>query len=151
MALGIAPDIDLEEIWVPVDETARLLARMAHLPDEGGRFALTTERPVHLRDVLQQARRHGRDIEVRTLADWLMALKARFPEEHGVLEPIFGSHAAPRGGTRHGPDSAAPNGYAPIVAAGIDEDTMARYLGALAAGRGAGGPDGGSVRRDESV
>jgi hypothetical protein len=71
------------------------------------------------------------------LADWLAALRARFPEEHGVMDSIFESHAAtPDRQPAEQPEPAAE--FTPIAAPPISEAVLLRYLAALAPGSDAG-------------
>jgi thioester reductase-like protein len=131
MELGIAPDIDLAETWIPVDEAASALARMAHPLRPGGQFELTGERPVHLRHIIELARHAGTAIEIMPLDDWLAALKERLPDEHGVMESILAPASRPPKGTRKPVAGPPGTGFTRIVTAGLDDRTLLRYLAAV--------------------
>ncbi|MFC7534641.1 amino acid adenylation domain-containing protein, partial [Actinoplanes sp. GCM10030250] len=119
--LGVAPDLGLEEDWIPVDQAARRLAALATEPPGGRRILLTAERPVRIDEFLDQARRRGRAMRVVPVDEWLTELADRNPDEHALLSQIVHSRSGPA--VRRG-----QQGFAAVVAGGVDETTLQHYL-----------------------
>ena len=131
LELGTAPDIELSEDWVPVDQAAALLIGHEPGPGPGGSFVLMAERPMSLRDVIDVARRIGHVIELKPGPEWSRELAARSVEEHELLESALSigssttaieqSLAVQRG---DGPLA----GFVTILAEGVTEQMLGRYL-----------------------
>ncbi|SDN51080.1 non-ribosomal peptide synthetase [Allokutzneria albata] len=122
LELGAAPDTELEEPWIAVDETAGLLARLGLEQQDGSRFVLTSRRPVRLTHLLDLLRCKGKEIDVRPVADWLAMLEIHSPEEHAILKLLFDSTLEAADTGRPGPV------FAPIVAHGPDDSALLRYV-----------------------
>ncbi|GAB3482937.1 non-ribosomal peptide synthetase [Amycolatopsis cihanbeyliensis] len=123
LELGAAPDTELEEPWLEVDETAGLLARIgAEQPPDGSRFVLTSRRPVRLTHVLELLRSTGTAIDTRPVVDWLAMLEAHSPEEHAILKLLFES---PPGASGNGGPSRE---FVPIVVRSPDDNAILRYV-----------------------
>jgi amino acid adenylation domain-containing protein/thioester reductase-like protein len=123
LELGAAPDTELEEPWIAVDETAGLLARLGmEQPRDGSRFVLTNQRPVRLTHLVNLVRSTGTAIENRPVADWLSMLEARSPEEHAILKLLFESTPDTAGNGRPSRE------FAPIVVPSPDDSALLRYV-----------------------
>ncbi|MEQ0561814.1 amino acid adenylation domain-containing protein [Amycolatopsis sp. NEAU-NG30] len=120
--LGAAPDTELAEPWIAVDETAGLLARLGvEWPSDGHRFVLTSRQPVRLAHLVELVRGTGTPLDTLPVADWLALLETRLPEEHAILKLLFDS---PPGDAVAWPD----DGFTPIVAPGPDDRALLRYV-----------------------
>jgi amino acid adenylation domain-containing protein/thioester reductase-like protein len=129
--LGTAPDIEVYEDWIPVDEAARLLVAPSPGPEHGGLFVLTAQRRMCLTEIIEMARRIGHEIESKSTQEWLRDLASRSVEEHEVLasalrvasaEDKLGVNVrAPQGDTSR-------DGFMPIAARGVTEEILHHYL-----------------------
>ncbi|WP_340683784.1 amino acid adenylation domain-containing protein [Amycolatopsis coloradensis] len=120
LELGAAPDTEIEEPWIAVDETAGALARLGldRRPD-GSRFVLAGERPMRLTYLVGLLRSAGTEIGTLPVADWLSALEARSPEEHAILKLLFGSPSS----------SGLPSSeFEPVVVPSPDDGALLRYV-----------------------
>ncbi|WP_225732267.1 MULTISPECIES: non-ribosomal peptide synthetase [unclassified Nocardia] len=123
LELGAAPDTELAEPWIAVDETADLLARLGtEQPRNGGRFVLTSRRPVRLTHLLDLLRGTGMVIDTRPVGDWLAMLADHSPEEHAILKLLFESASDTTGDSQPGRE------FAPIVVHGPDDSALLRYV-----------------------
>ncbi|MYV31396.1 amino acid adenylation domain-containing protein [Rhodococcus sp. DSM 6344] len=123
LELGAAPVTELEEPWIAVNETARLLVELGtEQPVGGSRFVLASHRPMRLTYVLDLLRNDGRVIDTLPLADWLKTLEAHSPEEHAILKLLFEASSET---TRN---SRSPVEFVPIVAQGPDDSALLRYI-----------------------
>ena len=141
LELGTAPDVELSETWVPVDEAAALV--VGHDPGDRGPFVVTTERSTSLADIVDQARRIGHEIEVRPTSEWYRDLYDRSVEEHEILAAVFSPGADGRSGTTGTTPAGSQgrdDGFVPIVARGVTEEGMRRYLRAVSPPERHGGP-----------
>ncbi|MGH4018126.1 MAG: thioester reductase domain-containing protein [Pseudonocardiaceae bacterium] len=132
--LGTAPDVELSGDWIPVDEAARLL--LGHHPglEHGGSFVLTTLRPVCLTEIVEHARRIGHEIECKPAPEWRRDLASRSVAEHEVLTSAlsFDSVGDQLDESISVPgDDTAFDGFVPIVARGVTEQVLSRYLHAM--------------------
>ncbi|MEV7550248.1 amino acid adenylation domain-containing protein [Amycolatopsis sp. NPDC089917] len=121
--LGSAPDTEIEEPWIAVDETAGTLARLGteRQPD-GSRFVLASRRPVRLAQLVDLVRGTGTEIGTLPVAEWLASLDAHSPEEHAILKPLFES-------TSDTPGAGRPRGeFTPVVVPNPDDDALLRYV-----------------------
>jgi thioester reductase-like protein len=130
--LGTAPDIDVCEDWIPVDEAARLLVSSSPGLEHGGAFVLTAQRRVSLNEIVELARRTGHEIEYKPLPEWRRDLASRSGAEHEVLAAAL--HLDPATEPEH--DTAqsgaqALDDFVPLVARGVTEQVLRRYLRAL--------------------
>ncbi|MCP3800879.1 amino acid adenylation domain-containing protein [Allokutzneria sp. A3M-2-11 16] len=123
LELGAAPDTELEEPWIAVDETAGLLAQLgAEEQRDGSRFVLTSQRPVRLTHLLHLLRGTGKPIDTLPVADWLSKLETHSPEEHAILKLLFDSTLEAADNGQRGPK------FTPIVASGPDDSALLRYV-----------------------
>ncbi|WP_158607946.1 non-ribosomal peptide synthetase [Nocardia panacis] len=121
--LGAAPDTELEEPWLAVDETAGLLARLGtEQQRNSGWFVLTSRQPVRLTHLLNLLRGTGMAIDTRPVGDWLSMLEDHSPEEHAILKLLFESASDTTGNGRPGRE------FAPIVVHGPDDSALLRYV-----------------------
>jgi hypothetical protein len=72
-------------------------------------------------EFLDHARRRGLAIRVLPVAEWLTELADRNPDEHALLNQIVKSDSGPA--VRPG-----QQGFAAVVAGGVDETTLQHYL-----------------------
>ncbi|HET6287360.1 MAG TPA: amino acid adenylation domain-containing protein [Amycolatopsis sp.] len=120
LELGCAPDTEIEEPWIAVDETAGTLARLGMEGQQGGsRFVLASSRPMRLTHLVELLRSTGTEIGVRPVADWLALLEAHSPEEHAILQLLFGSVT---------PTARPSSDFEPIVVPSPDDDALLRYV-----------------------
>ncbi|MBB5852530.1 non-ribosomal peptide synthetase [Amycolatopsis umgeniensis] len=123
LELGAAPETELEEPWIAVDETAGQLARLgAEQPRDGSRFVLASRRPMRLAHLLDLLRGDGTAIATLPLADWLSELEAHSSEEHAILRLIFESSFDSGGDERPSEE------FAPIVVPNPDDGALLRYV-----------------------
>ncbi len=129
LELGIAPDTELSEYWIPVDEAARRL--LGHDPEQGGSFILTAHRQVSLTEIIEQARRIGYKIECKPSSEWRRDLAGRSVEKYEILAAALPPHSAsdPPDKNSSMPRAKEPlDGFAPIVAHGVTEQLLRQYL-----------------------
>ncbi|WP_410600708.1 amino acid adenylation domain-containing protein [Amycolatopsis sp. lyj-90] len=123
LELGTAPDTELEEPWIAVDETAGQLARLgAERSRDGSRFVLDSRRPMRLTHLLDLLRGDGTAIGTLPLSDWLAKLEAHSSEEHAILRLIFESSFD---STK---DSRPNDEFTPIVVPNPDDGALLRYV-----------------------
>ncbi|MGH3886642.1 MAG: amino acid adenylation domain-containing protein [Pseudonocardiaceae bacterium] len=132
--LGIAPEFKRYEEWIPVDEAARLLVSPYPGPEHGGSFVLTTPRRVCFMTIIEMARKIGYKIECKPISEWCREVASRSVEQYEMLSLVLGIYAAndmfdedisaPQG-------EASPDGFVPIVAHGVTEQILHRYLQAI--------------------
>ncbi|MGH3771500.1 MAG: amino acid adenylation domain-containing protein, partial [Pseudonocardiaceae bacterium] len=131
LELGTAPNIELSEGWIPVDEAARLLVGHDHDPEHGGSFSLTAQRQVSLTEIVEQAHRIGYGIEYKSSLEWRRDLARRSVEEYEVLTAVLPPDPAsgPPDKNSSMPRGEEPvDGFVPIVAHGVTEQVLRRYL-----------------------
>ncbi|MGH3972030.1 MAG: non-ribosomal peptide synthetase [Pseudonocardiaceae bacterium] len=129
--LGTAPDIEVYEDWIPVDEAARLLVGPSPGPEHGGLFVLTAQRPVRLAEIIELARRIGYDIEFKSTQEWLRDLASRSVEEHEILASalrVASSEGKLGEDVRTPQDDTSRDGFMPIAARGVTEKILHHYL-----------------------
>ncbi|WP_410576756.1 amino acid adenylation domain-containing protein [Amycolatopsis sp. lyj-108] len=123
LELGCAPDTEIEEPWIAVDETAGALARLGmEGQQDGSRFVLASKRPMRLTHLVELLRSTGTEIGVRPVADWLSLLEAHSPEEHAILKLLFESTSDASG---NGVPSSA---FDSIVVPSPDDGALLRYV-----------------------
>ncbi|MGH3874561.1 MAG: amino acid adenylation domain-containing protein [Pseudonocardiaceae bacterium] len=129
LELGTAPDDELSEDWIPVDDAAQLL--IEHDPGDSGSFIMTTQRQVSLTEIVEQARRIGYHIEYKPSVEWRRHLAYRSVEEYEVLYAVLSPNSA-----GDPPDKSSPtprtkeplDGFVPIVAPGVTDQMLCQYL-----------------------
>jgi amino acid adenylation domain-containing protein/thioester reductase-like protein/non-ribosomal peptide synthase protein (TIGR01720 family) len=129
--LGIAPDVEFSEEWVPVDEAARLLVSPHPGPEHGGCFVLTSPRQVCLSEIVELARQIGHEVECKPFPEWCRDAASRSIEEYEMLALTLGIYSASDAPDESisAPQNEAPlDGFVPIVARGVTEQMLYRYL-----------------------
>ncbi|MGH3684235.1 MAG: thioester reductase domain-containing protein, partial [Pseudonocardiaceae bacterium] len=131
LELGTAPDIELSEDWIPVDEAARLLVGHNPGPGHEGSFVLTAQRRASLTEIVEQARRIGHKIEYKPSLEWHRDIARRSVEEYEVLAAVLSldSVSDPLNKRSSIPQDKKPlDGFVPIVARGVTEQVLRQYL-----------------------
>jgi thioester reductase-like protein len=141
MQLGVAPDINFKEMWIPVDVAARLVVTTSRTRPDGGRFSVVTPETDAWHSVLEMLRTAGLDIAVKSITEWTDYLRARGSAEYEVVLSILDL----AGGKEL--DSANdepvvlfedPASFGEqLVGPHIDASTVSRYLSAWEQGAGA--------------
>jgi thioester reductase-like protein len=131
LELGTAPDIELSEDWIPVDEAARLLVGHDPGPGHEGSFVLTAQRQVSLTEIVEQAHRIGHKIECKPSLEWHHDITRRSVEEYEVLAAVLSPDPAsdpPDKNSSMSRDKQPPDGFVPILAHGVTEQILRQYL-----------------------
>lgn len=131
--LGIAPNILLSEDWIPVDEAARLLVDPYPGPEHGGCFVLTSPREVGISDIVELARRIGYEIELKQIPEWCRDAASKSVEEYEMLAMTMNIYSASGAldESTPTPQETSPDDPIPIVARGVNEQILYRYLHAM--------------------
>ncbi|MGH7928204.1 MAG: SDR family oxidoreductase, partial [Candidatus Binatia bacterium] len=133
LELGVCPDIELSETWIPVDEAARLIIMASRRPQERDRFVLMSERQVHLPELLEAIREVGHEIEVKPFSEWENELAVRSPEEREIISSIFQDESGADTIDVHEDthQEVLHKEFTPIIARGVDERTLRLYVDSL--------------------
>ncbi|MGH3564523.1 MAG: non-ribosomal peptide synthetase [Pseudonocardia sp.] len=136
LELSTAPDIDVAETWIPVDEAARLLVSVARRHHDSSHFVLTTQRKVRLAHVLDTARHCGYQVDVKPVHEWEQDFKVRSPEEYQVMSSIFEGVWGDRRTDAEKKVSSVDReptseDFTSIVAHGVNEGMLQLYLSSL--------------------
>lgn len=83
--LGTAPDVNFSEMWIPVDEAARLVISTSLAEPEASRFSVVTPEPTTWRDVMGLVRAAGFQIMLKSAGEWAEQVRASDSEEHHVV------------------------------------------------------------------
>jgi amino acid adenylation domain-containing protein/thioester reductase-like protein len=137
--LGIAPDVQISEEWIPVDEAARLLVSPDHDPENSGSFVLTSPRQVRFLEIVDEIRKTGCQIECKPVAEWCREAASRSVEQYEMLALVLGIYSANGMLGDNVPDlqGRSPfDGFVPILARGVTEQILQRYLHAIRCSRG---------------
>jgi len=90
LRLRAAPnDFDYTEMWMPVDEAARLVIASSLTTENGGPFTVVATEPTQWRAQLDGLRELG--IEFLPNRDWVSLLRASESEEHEVILNFLGA------------------------------------------------------------
>jgi nonribosomal peptide synthetase DhbF len=89
LQLGTAPDIDFREMWISVDEAARLVIATSRSNREGGTFSVVTPETNSWRSVLDVVQKSGFDITIQTTAEWADSVRAGGSAEHEVVLSVL--------------------------------------------------------------
>ncbi|MGQ0774365.1 MAG: amino acid adenylation domain-containing protein [Pseudonocardiales bacterium] len=134
MELGAAPDIDFSEIWISVDEAARVLVSAMNERWKEWCFVMTTNQKVQLAELIDIIRDTGRNIELKALHEWERHLALSSPEEHEVMTLALARHESDN--TTWGENSTIIPGmsipsekFTPLIARGVDRKLVLRCLG----------------------
>ncbi|MEX2587835.1 MAG: thioester reductase domain-containing protein, partial [Actinomycetota bacterium] len=132
--LQSVPQIELDEVWIPVNEAARVLVSTGRRHPQGGRFLLTADRRVRLSDVMDAIEATGEIATPSLLGNWLADLWEVSSEDGEVMAAILN----PAPGTRkirvdNLPSEPArmtsPNvDFEAIEARGVDHTTLRLYV-----------------------
>jgi len=131
MEFGTAPDINFNEMWIPVDEAARLLVSASQAKPDGGRFSIVTPQPTSFRSLVELLASAGFPIALMPVGEWAEQLWASSSEEHHVILSILGLRGAeldPRweGGYTVYED---PEAFGELITGrSLDAATLNRYL-----------------------
>jgi len=127
---GMAPDIDFKEMWIPVDEAARLVIATSLSRPDGGPFSVVTPETNSWRSALEVVKNSGFDIAINPTAVWVDCLRAGGSAEHEVVLSVLAG-GLDLGATNSEPvvvfeDPASFGGQ--IMGPHIDASTLRRYL-----------------------
>jgi myxalamid-type nonribosomal peptide synthetase MxaA len=132
---GIAPDLNLREMWMPVDEAARLVIETSLRRPDGGQFSVVTDGgAASLLGMVDMVREAGYPIGVKPVPEWVDDLRARGSEENEVVLTVLGM----AGG---GQDLAGveiviledPASFGELLTGpGVDASTLGKYLAGVA-------------------
>jgi nonribosomal peptide synthetase DhbF len=131
--LGTAPDSDLREMWIPVDEAARLVvATSLRRPDGGPLSVVTAGGPISLHGMLDVVRDAGFPVAVEPAALWAKQLAMAGAEENEVVLSLL-DLAGAGAGLGHAPGPQVlyedPEGFGELVTGPrLDPSTIRRYL-----------------------
>jgi nonribosomal peptide synthetase DhbF len=89
LELGIAPDVDFREMWIPVDEAAQLVVAATRSDPDGGPLSVVTSEVSSWRGLLETVRSAGFDIAVKPIGEWADCLAAGSSEEHEVMLSVL--------------------------------------------------------------
>ena len=91
MEHGAAPDIDLREMWIPVDGAARLtVATSLQRPDAGPLSVVPADGPTSLHAMVETIKGEGFPVVIEPVADWVEQVRASGGEESEVVLGILG-------------------------------------------------------------
>lgn len=126
---GTAPDIELNETWIPVDIAARVLVGTAQRSHGGEEFSLAPPGHVSFEYLLDVARENGFHIKVEPLKHWIARLKETNSVEFELTLSALGLDDTAHAGTtsdrvqhRHRSDLKV------VAAPGVDRATLGRYF-----------------------
>jgi amino acid adenylation domain-containing protein/thioester reductase-like protein len=89
--LGAAPDLRIKEMWMPVDEAARLVVAASRDERRSGPYAIVTEGgPITMHEMVDVVRSGGVPVQVKPVAEWVEQVRATGSEEHEVVLSILG-------------------------------------------------------------
>src|SRR5256714_36654 len=123
--MGVAPELELAEEWVPVDEAARVLVQTASKSPDGGLFTIMPPSRVRIRELIELVAESGVPLTLRPPAEFMEEIVVRFPEDREVMSTIL---APPVPIRESGLDSGHPGAmFVDVAAPGIDESLLRRY------------------------
>jgi hypothetical protein len=130
---GTAPDVDLLEMWIPVDEAARLVvAASRSRPDSGPMSVVTDGGPISLHGMIEMVRDAGFPVTIEPAALWAKQLTAAGGAEDEVVLSLLNLAGAGQGlgqdGTPHKlyEDPASFGGI--LTGPRLDPSIVRRYL-----------------------
>jgi thioester reductase-like protein len=123
--MGVAPELELEEEWVPVDEAARVLVQTAATNPDGGLFNVMPPSRVRIRTLIDLVSESGVPITLEPPAEFMEEIVARFPEDREIMSTIL---APPVPIRESGLESGHPGAvFVDVEAPGIGEGLLRRY------------------------
>ena len=139
LQVGSAPDLDMREMWIPVDDAARLVVGASLRSPDGGPLSVITPETKSWRGTLEMLQKAGVDIAVKPPAEWADELRATDTEEYEVILGVIGDAGRDREPIVVFEDWASFGER--IVGPHVDEQTLRRHLLGLAARAGATGQE----------
>ena len=134
--LGAAPDFDLREMWIPVDEAARPVIATGLSRPNAGPLSVTEGGPISLPGMLEDVRYAGFPLMVEPVADWAARLGAAGAAENEVVLSLLGlADAGAHSGESSRPQVLYedPAGFGELITGPpVAESTIRRYLSSLA-------------------
>jgi nonribosomal peptide synthetase DhbF len=137
MEFGAAPDIDFNEMWIPVDEAARLLVSASQAKPAGGRFSIVTPQPTTFSGLVELLTSAGFQIALKPAGEWAELLWASSSEEHHVILSILGLRGAERDPRWEGGYTVYedPEAFGEVITGhSLDVATLNRYLERMTVG-----------------
>jgi hypothetical protein len=133
--MGVAPELELEEEWVPVDEAARVLVQTATKSPDGGLYNVMPPSRVRIRELIDRVSESGVPIRLEPPAAFMEEIVARFPEDREVMSTILAPPVPIReSGLETGHAGAV---FVDVAAPGIGESLLRRYAEVLGGRAGA--------------
>jgi amino acid adenylation domain-containing protein/thioester reductase-like protein len=134
--LGIAPDFDFREMWVSVDEAARLVVAASRRDPDGGPQSVVTSQVNSWRGVLEIVRSAGFEIAVKPIGEWVDHLAAGNSEENEVMLTVLELAASDHGSGEASGEPVVvfedPARFGGLVTANeVDASTLRRYLSSV--------------------
>jgi thioester reductase-like protein len=127
--MGVAPELQLEEEWVPVDEAARVLVRTATSSPDGGLFTIMPPTRVRVRELIDLVSESGAGVTIKPPAEFMEEILTRYPEDREIMSTIL---APPVPIRESGLESGHPGAvFTDVAAPGIDESLLRRYAEVL--------------------
>jgi amino acid adenylation domain-containing protein len=133
--LRSAPDVNFSEMWIPVDEAARLVISASGAELDASRFSVVTPEPTTWRDVMDMVRAAGFQIMLKPADEWAEQVGASDSEEHHVVLSAIALSGAERD-TRWDGDFTVyedPEAFGQLLTGpSLDAATLNRYLHIIA-------------------
>jgi thioester reductase-like protein len=127
--MGVAPELELEEEWIPVDEAARVLVRTAVSNDAGGFFTINPPGRVRIRELIDLVSASGVPVKLMPQAEFMQEIVTRFPEDKEIMSTIL---APPVPIRESGLESGHPGvEFVDVEAPAVDEGLLRRYAEVL--------------------
>jgi hypothetical protein len=127
--MGVAPELELEEEWVAVDQAARVLVQTATASPDGGLFTIMPPSRVRIRELIDLVAETGLPVAIKPPAEFMEEILTRFPEDREVMSTIL---APPVPIRESGLESGHPGAvFVDVAAPGIDESLLRRYAEVL--------------------
>lgn len=133
IVLGTAPDLELDEPWIPADVAARLMVGTVADQPDGGLFTMTARRRVTLGRIVDIAGELGCRATMVSRRRWLRMLAEYDPAEHDVIELILGGGSRVPWRGAADPVTAPHREFCPISADGVDDSLLRAYLASVIA------------------
>jgi thioester reductase-like protein len=127
--MGVAPALELEEEWVPVDQAARVLVETAVESPDGGLFTIMPPSRVRIRELIDLVTETGVPVTIKPPDEFMEEILTRFPEDREIMSTIL---APPVPIRESGLESGHPGAvFADVAAPGIGESLLRRYAEVL--------------------
>jgi thioester reductase-like protein len=126
--LGVAPELELEEEWIPVDEAARVLVQTATASPDGGLFTIMPPSRVRIRTLIDLVS-EAVPVALKLPAEFMEEIDDRSPEDKELMSTIL---APPVPIRESGLESGHPGAvFVEVAAPGVDEALLRRYAEVL--------------------